>query len=63
VDVIYALPDVLIVILLSVAIKDMISASKNALIVRMGAHHHQYLFGSHFGIPPVFRRYDYMITP
>ncbi len=37
VDVIYALPDVLIVILLSVAIKDLISASKNALIVRMGA--------------------------
>jgi oligopeptide transport system permease protein len=37
VDVIYSLPDVLIVILLSVAIKDIISASKNALIVRMGA--------------------------
>lgn len=37
VDIIYSLPDVLIVILLSVAIKDIISTSKNALIVRMGA--------------------------
>ncbi|MCL1796088.1 MAG: ABC transporter permease [Clostridia bacterium] len=37
VDVIYALPDVLIVILLSVAIKDMISTSRSMLIVRLGA--------------------------
>jgi oligopeptide transport system permease protein len=37
VDVIYALPDVLIVILLSVAIKDIISASKNAFIIQVGA--------------------------
>ena len=36
-DIIYALPDVLIVILLSVAIKDIISVSKNPLIVQMGA--------------------------
>jgi len=37
VDIIYALPDVLIVILLSVAIKDMVSASKSALITKLGA--------------------------
>ena len=37
VDIIYSLPDVLIVMLLSVAIKDMISTSKNAMIVRLGA--------------------------
>ena len=37
VDIIYSLPDVLIVILLSVAIKDWVSASKNALITRLGA--------------------------
>ncbi len=37
VDIIYSLPDVLIVILLSVAIKDIISTSKSMLIVRMGA--------------------------
>ena len=36
VDIIYSLPDVLIVILLSVAIKDMISTSKNSLIIRLG---------------------------
>lgn len=36
VDVIYSLPDVLIVILLSVAIKDMISESKSDLVVRLG---------------------------
>ena len=36
VDIIYSLPDVLIVILLSVAIKDMISNSKNDLIIRLG---------------------------
>ena len=36
VDIIYSLPDVLIVILLSVAIKDFISTSKNDLIVRLG---------------------------
>lgn len=36
VDIIYSLPDVLIVILLSVAIKDVISLSKNDLIVRLG---------------------------
>ena len=36
VDIIYSLPDVLIVILLSVAIKDFISMSKNDLIVRLG---------------------------
>lgn len=37
VDIIYALPDVLIVILLTVAIKDIISASKSSLVIRMGA--------------------------
>ena len=37
VDIIYALPDVLIVILLSVAIKDIVGASKNALIMKLGA--------------------------
>jgi len=37
VDIIYALPDVLIVILLSVAIKDMVSVSKNMLITKLGA--------------------------
>lgn len=37
VDIIYSLPDVLIVILLSVAIKDMISTSKNELVVKLGA--------------------------
>lgn len=37
VDIIYSLPDVLIVILLSVAIKDIISTSKNEMIVRLGA--------------------------
>lgn len=37
VDIIYALPDVLIVILLSVVIKDVVSQSKNDLIVRLGA--------------------------
>jgi len=37
VDIIYSLPDVLIVILLSVAIKDFISTSKNELIVKLGA--------------------------
>jgi oligopeptide transport system permease protein len=37
VDVIYALPDVLIVILLSVALKDIISASKNAFVMQIGA--------------------------
>ncbi|HIT68845.1 MAG TPA: ABC transporter permease [Candidatus Aphodomonas merdavium] len=36
VDIIYSLPDVLIVILLSVAIKDIISTSKNNLILRLG---------------------------
>lgn len=36
VDIIYSLPDVLIVILLSVAIKDVISQSKNDLIIRLG---------------------------
>jgi len=36
VDIIYSLPDVLIVILLSVAIKDIISQSKSDLIVRLG---------------------------
>ena len=36
VDIIYSLPDVLIVILLSVAIKDIISTSKNSLIIRLG---------------------------
>ena len=37
VDIIYSLPDVLIVILLSVAIKDIVSNSKNPLIVNLGA--------------------------
>jgi oligopeptide transport system permease protein len=37
VDIIYSLPDVLIVILLSVAIKDWVSTSKNDLIARLGA--------------------------
>jgi len=37
VDVIYSLPDVLIVILLSVALKDAISASKNLFIMQVGA--------------------------
>ena len=37
VDIIYSLPDVLIVILLSVAIKDIISTSKNELIIKLGA--------------------------
>ncbi|MCE5343853.1 MAG: ABC transporter permease, partial [Eubacteriales bacterium] len=37
VDIIYALPDVLIVILLSVAIKDIVSGSNNVLITKLGA--------------------------
>lgn len=37
VDIIYSLPDVLIVILLSVAIKDIISTSKNEMVVKLGA--------------------------
>ncbi|MBE5778301.1 MAG: ABC transporter permease [Clostridiales bacterium] len=37
VDIIYALPDVLIVILLSVAIKDWVAGSKSQLIIRLGA--------------------------
>ncbi|MBR0268287.1 MAG: ABC transporter permease [Clostridia bacterium] len=37
VDIIYSLPDVLIVILLSVAIKDIVSNSKSELIARLGA--------------------------
>lgn len=37
VDIIYSLPDVLIVILLSVAIKDLVSNSKSELIARLGA--------------------------
>lgn len=37
VDIIYSLPDVLIVILLSVAIKDIINQSKNELVLRLGA--------------------------
>ena len=37
VDIIYSLPDVLIVILLSVAIKDWVSTSKSALISRLGS--------------------------
>jgi len=36
VDIIYSLPDVLIVILLSVAIKDFISQSTNDLVIRLG---------------------------
>jgi len=37
VDIIYALPDVLIVILLSVAIKDWVAASKSQFIIKLGA--------------------------
>ena len=37
VDIIYSLPDVLIVILLSVAIKDIIGTSKSQLIMKLGA--------------------------
>ena len=37
VDIIYSLPDVLIVILLSVAIKDWVAGSKSELIARLGA--------------------------
>ncbi len=37
VDIIYSLPDVLIVILLSVAIKDVVSTSKSQLITSLGA--------------------------
>ena len=37
VDIIYSLPDVLIIILLSVAIKDIVSMSKSELITKMGA--------------------------
>ena len=37
VDIIYSLPDVLIVILLSVAIKDWVAASKSDLVSRLGA--------------------------
>ena len=37
VDIIYSLPDVLIVILLSVAIKDWVSTSQSELIARLGA--------------------------
>ncbi len=37
VDIIYSLPDVLIVILLSVAIKEWVSSSKSELVVKMGA--------------------------
>lgn len=37
VDIIYSLPDVLIVILLTVAIKEMVATSSSALIVRLGA--------------------------
>jgi len=37
VDIIYSLPDVLIVILLSVAIKDIVSTSKNIMIMRLGS--------------------------
>ncbi len=37
VDIIYSLPDVLIVILLSVAIKDTVSTSSNPLITKLGA--------------------------
>lgn len=37
VDIIYSLPDVLIVILLSVAIKDIVSTSQSALVVQLGA--------------------------
>ena len=37
VDIIYALPDVLIVILLSVAIKDWVATSKSQFIIKLGA--------------------------
>lgn len=37
VDIIYSLPDVLIIILLSVALKDIISQSKSGLVLRLGA--------------------------
>lgn len=37
VDIIYSLPDVLIIILLSVAIKDIISQSTNPLVIKLGA--------------------------
>ena len=37
VDIIYALPDVLIVILLSVAIKDIVMTSKSELVTKLGA--------------------------
>lgn len=37
VDIIYSLPDVLIIILLSVALKDIIGQSKNVVIVKLGA--------------------------
>ena len=37
VDIIYSLPDVLIVILLSVAIREWVSSSKSELVVKMGA--------------------------
>ncbi len=37
VDIIYSLPDVLIVILLSVAIKDIVSQSKSELVLKLGA--------------------------
>lgn len=37
VDIIYSLPDVLIVILLSVGIKEIVSASHNPFVVRLGA--------------------------
>lgn len=37
VDIIYSLPDVLIVILLSVGIKEIVSASSNPFVVRLGA--------------------------
>ncbi len=37
VDIIYSLPDVLIIILLSVAIKDVVSRSNNEIITKMGA--------------------------
>ncbi|MEG0750558.1 MAG: ABC transporter permease [Oscillospiraceae bacterium] len=37
VDIIYSLPDVLIIILLSVAIKDIVSASHSPIVVKLGA--------------------------
>lgn len=37
VDIIYSLPDVLIVILLSVAIKDIVSQSKSSLVLKLGS--------------------------